>query len=79
MLKNIEVVEWGVLEEAVKEDRDLSSIMFPANPMNKIEAEWLFQEELEKHPWKAEDRVTETGVSIKALRVVKKTTLISYE
>ena len=79
MLKNIEVVEWGVLEEAVKKDRDLSNIMFPANPMNKIEAEWLLEEELKKHPWKTEARTTETGVSIKALRVVKKVTTVIYE
>lgn len=79
MKENFELIEYGVLMEAEKEGKDLSVIDWPVNCNEREFAEQLLTVELEKNPWKAIERTTETGVLIKALRVIKKTTTVMYE
>lgn len=79
MKENFELIEYGVLMEAEKEGKDLSVIDWPVNCNEREFAEQLLTVELEKNPWKSVERTTETGVLIKALRIVKKTTTVMYE
>ena len=79
MKENFELIEYGVLMEAEKNGEDLSVIDWPVNCNERQFAEQLLADELKKNPWKAVERTTETGVKIKELRVVKKTTTVSYE
>lgn len=80
MKENAVIIEFGVLEEIInREGEDRSRILWPANPFSETNAFLTLATELEKFPYKKNDRETETGHSIKALRVIKKTTVITYE
>ena len=79
MKENFKLIEYVVLMEAEKNGKDLSVIDWPVNCNERQFAEQLLADELKRNPWKAVERITEAGVKIKELRIVKKTTTVVYE